>query len=562
MGMGMSLSMSHSMQLRHQLRLEPLVTMPQSNWSMIKAFEEDAAREFRFPLAAKRGKFEGFDVLDHVERLRRIDEANMVFRFAYTRGANPKTGRPSGYFKIPLLRDHHVEIKDIKKRVTRAEYERAVAIQECVGQMERIAHAIPYHSLLTEVQKHLRKKYTTDINNAVVVGVDRGGRLPAIIMGRALNHQQVFYLKVDQGGGQLDLDRLEEFAKDGIFQGKHVLFVDSTVDSGRQIEVLRRYFDDSGWQSKLGFQSWSIVGSNENGESLYKHLNINWGVDPDQTFEDNPTLMGVDYAPGSHCRVVEVPSETSEKIRKVILDVPDGFVYDLTDIDEQIAEYRRKLADHAKEEKSVAVSNRLISSINREIGVALDSKAWAKARSHASTMTIGDLSETGIARTENQITNLLIVGSGREPSEISDEVAEFIVKHLGEKYRFCAGTPHGNPGTVLRKATCYHPSDVRLYQPGNSTDNEEQSTTYFVGNDKQGMRKQMVSDAAAVLVLGGGEGTLNEVILSLVMGKLVFLVRGWGPVPAYVGSRMKFLKMSNLRMCASLVEAVQTLKGV
>jgi hypoxanthine phosphoribosyltransferase len=549
--------------LEQRMTIE-ITTLPPQNWSLVNAFEQDAANGFNFPLNAKRGKLEGLESLDHEEQMRRIDEENSLFRFAYVRGTNSETGNESGYFKVPLLRNRNVEINDIKKRITKAEYERATAVLACVGSMERIAHAIPYHGLLVTVRDHLRATYNVGLEETVVVAVDRGGRLPAIILAKALNHSQVLTLKVDQGGGRLDEDRLDEFEANGSLQGKHVLFVDSTVDSGRQIDVLRTYFDNPPNKTTLGFKSWSIVGSNEDGECLYNHLDINWGVDPDQTFEDNPLLMGIDYAPGNYSKVVEKPSETSEKIRQVILDVPAGFAYDLANIDEQLVEYKKKLAEHEKEVAAVEKRNTLLETANHEIDRALRSDVWVKAARATNTHAIGDLALLKDEQTTTLTPTLLIVGNGKTV-ELTDEVAEAIVVRLGKKYRFTAGTPSGNPGIVLKRAAERYPQGIALYQPdfmkGETDDSFCGTPVVFVEGGKGEMRKRMINDATAVLALGGNEGTLHEVILALHLDKPVFMVKGWGPIPATLANGYKYRRrMPHMRITKSLVEAVQLIE--
>ena len=553
--------MSMGLRLSQELILEQrlVVSLPPMNWSLVSAFEEDAQHGFAFPLTIKRGKLEGFDALEHEARMRRIDELNEMFRFAYTRGRDERTGKERNFYKIPLMRDYNVDIDKIKVRISRAEYERATAILENVGRMERIARAVPYHALLTIVREHLAKEYNVSLDDAVIVGVDRGGRLPAIILSRALNHSAVFFLKVDQSGGQLDAEKLEQFVSDGTFRGKHVLFVDSTVDSGRQIEVIRRYFGNTEWQEKLGFRSWSVVGSKEYGQCLYKHLNINWGVNPDETFEDNPQLMGVDYAPGSHTKIVEVPSEMSEKIRKAILGVPDGFVFDLSDIEEQIAVQRKKLEE-------VEAEQRLYGEVEREWSRITATKKWQDAAAQAPAVSFEPLTEIIPNYTSHNRHNILVIGNGRQV-DVPQKVAELIADTLGPHHSFFAGTPSGNPGTILKtvlqRVTM---SEVCLYQPGYRKGEADNSyggaPVVFVGPEKEDMRLQMVKDSHIALALGGAEGTLREVLLALKFGKPVVLVKGWGAIPTYLLASKKYIKLSHVKVCDNVAEAMQTILDI
>ena len=488
----------------------------------------------------------------------RIDEFNEIFRFAYTRGRDEQTGKERYFYKIPLVRDYNIEIDDIKVRISRAEYERATAILESVGLMERIARAVPYRTLFVTVRENLAKEFNVSLDDAVIVGVDRGGRLPAIILSRVLNHSAIYFLKVDQGSEQLDIERLEQFASEGTFRDKHVLFVDSTVDSGRQIRVLRRYFDDEVWQERLGHQSWSTVGSNEHGQCLYKHLNINWGVNPDETFEDNPLLMGVDYAPHSLTKIIEVPSETSKKIRKALLDVPDGYVFDFSNIEEQIAVQRRKLREAEAEQK-------LYEEVEREWNRIVGTKAWQNAIKQMPTVSFDALPKSVPNGKQYGLHNILVVGSGRAV-DVPQDAAELIANTLGPHHSFFAGTPNGNPGEILRTVLeCIDKPEVRLYQPGYQRGNVDDSyggaPVTFVGPEKNDMRRQMVKDSHITLALGGAEGTLREVLLALKFGKPVILVRGWGAVPTYLltSKSKKFSQSQCIKACDGVAEAMQTI---
>lgn len=169
------MSLSLSLSQKTVLEQSYVISLPSINWSLVNAFEEDSQHRFTFPLTIKRYKLENFDALDHEARMKLVEEVNEIFRFVYTRGRNERTGKENGYFKIPLVRDYNIRIDDIKIRISRTEYKRATAIIENVGQMERIARAIPYHTLLTNISEHLAKEYNVPIADTVIVGVDRGG---------------------------------------------------------------------------------------------------------------------------------------------------------------------------------------------------------------------------------------------------------------------------------------------------------------------------------------------------------------------------------------------------
>lgn len=600
MRMGMSLGLSMSLRQTQRLAIE--VSLPPIQWSLLQAYMKYGAasppyveptfeeEEFTPRLKLERQRIADFESLDHVERMMRIDEANEVFRFAYTQGTDYRSGEEKYYYKIPLLRVRNIMndpngIDRIKVKISRAEYECACAILEAVGEFERIARAIPYHELYRSVIKHLRH-YKTSIDNIVLVSVDRGGRIPCIILQRALNIESMYSLKVDQGGRGLDMDRLHEFANNGTLAGKHVLFVDSTVDSGRQIRALEPYFDSSDWQQKLGHRSWSIVGSNEYAQNLDHHQNINWGVDPDGTFEDDPKLMGIDYAPYDHTKVVECPSETSQAIRKCLLAVPDGYIYAADDINEQLDAQRKKwqqrqkerLAEHRKQVKEERAAHHQevakyhrekavideAKKVERELERITSSKRWKQLKATNQTLPVEVLPEAAQNGQAHDLHNVLIVGSGH--LDLPEATARFVADYLGAHCSLFAGTNDGNPGAVLKAVLDSEKvpqPEVRLYQPEyvrhQITGTFGNAPIVFVGPEKKDMRRQMISDSHVVLALGGSEGTLREVLMALRMGKPTVVIEGYGPVAAYVLGNKRFRKRANLKACYGVAQAVQTI---
>lgn len=601
MSFGMSMSLGQRL---------VVVSMPEIQWSLLQAFQNGIIgpppyveptfeeEDFTPRLKLEQSRIEGFESLSHVERMRLVDEANEVFRFAYTRGIDEDEDKKKGYFKIPLLRDRNIVeaydgIDKIKKRISRAEYERAIAMLESVGEMERIVRAIPYYGLYQTVIKHLRRSHKVGLEQTVLVSIDRGGRLPCIILRRALGLTEMYSLKVDQGCGQLDEDKLEEFAKKGTLQQKHVLFVDSTVDSGRQIRVLVKYFDSDTWRNRLGHSSWSIIGSNEYNRNLDRHCNVNWGVDPDNTFEDKPELMGIDYAHGTCTKVVECPTEASETIRKTLLAIPDGYIYVAAGVENQIEEQRKKWAERqknrrtehdqqvikerAEHEKEVAefkeqhkqakaeeAERRKREKVERKLEKITSSKRWKKLVADFTTLPEEPLPAVLPNGTNHAHHNVLVVGSGKQ-ADLPQNATQFVADNLGPHCSFFAGTPDGNPGAIL-KATLTSDKvaqpEVRLYQPsymqGRADDSFGGVPIMFVG-EKDDMRRQMIADSNAVLTLGGAEGTLREVLLALDAGKPTVLIEGYGPVPAYVLSTKSLRQKPSLKPCKNLVEAVQTI---
>ncbi len=590
--MGMSIGFSLSHRLSHFIQ----VIMPSIQWSLVDAFKSGQAgppvyvpptfeeEVFEPRLKLERRTIADFETMGHIGRMKSVDEANKIFRFAYTRG-HDNNDKEKGYFKIPLLRYMYVDVDKIKIRISRAEYLLATAVLQAVGEMERIARAVPYYALYKTVTLHLKKHFGVGLDKVVLVSIDRGGRIPCLLLQTALGLPFMETLKVDQGGGRLDEDKIRQFEEQGMFRDKHILFVDSTVDSGRQIRVLEQYFNNKEWKARLAHKSWSIVGSNERAENLTHHFNVNWGVDPDSTFEDNPELMGVDYARGDYTKVVEVPSEASIAIRKCLLSVPDGVIYDADDIAEQINTQIQQWHKHqaerrAKHKVSIATAKmeykrevkalhkekteqKVRDEVEREWRLITNTKRWKDTVAQASTVSFEHLPASIPNGVPHSLHNILVIGNGRNV-DLSVEATDLIADTLGPYHSFLAGTPNGNPGTVLKTVLSrIAQPEVRLYQPGYQEGKVDNSfggvPVVFKGQEKSEMREQMVRDSHIAFVLGGAEGTLRETLLALKLGKPSVMVSGWGPIPRYFLQSKKYAKLSHLRVCDNIVEAMQTI---
>jgi len=531
-----------SMHLTQRLVLTQSISLPKINWSLVDAWRNDE----KMPCRLGKKTISGFDALPLAERLAKADEANAVFRFAYTQ-AKDDEGKRGRYYKVPLMRDFNVDIEKIKICISKREYERAIAILEASGHLQRITRAVPLSQIHHEVLNHLARNGIS-LDDVAIVGIDRGGRVPTLVMKEVLGQSLAYFLKVDQGGQVIDEDRFEDLIRRGAFKGKYLVFVDSTVDSGRQIKALRPYFDNPEWSEKTGHTGWVVVGSNEHGETLGHHLNINWGLNPDESFEDDPLLLGVDYADGTCTRIKPAPSKTALDIRTALRESIKGIILDT--------------------ETQIGIPAPVsLETTWKEISKAVKSRGWIiadyKCRSSPCLAEpMGDFPQRKPFEATRR--SLAVFGSGGV-SDLGDAELEYLALALSPKFVFHAGTTGGNPGSFLQAVNRHCPdSNITLYQPANYGWNDEfvGSQIIHVGGTKNEFREAMVRSADAVLILGGRVGTLSEALLSLHAGKPVIVVKNYGSVGTFLASSRKYLKFSNLHLVESLEEAAERLVGL
>jgi hypoxanthine phosphoribosyltransferase len=498
------------------------------SWSFVKAYDEDthAPPEKRKPKFPKE-RIPGFKGMPLVERLKAVDSANEVFRYSY----EEVNGE---YFRIPLLRDRNVNVRDIRQKISGAAYKRAQRILEGVPKLDRISRAVPYSELHFAVREFVEEN-NASIDDVVVVGIDRGGRIPAMIMKEALGKSRAYFLKVDQGGGRLDMGRLMAMAQAGDFENKYVLFVDSTVDSGRQIKVLERILaaQDTNWKG------WGIAGSNDDGIDMgTRHRNINWGIDPDDSFEDDPRLLGIDYADSAHIKVKAVPSMSSTQIRKAILEVPSGVVYN----------FSAKQKSHPD-----AVSR---------AGRIAGTRKW---RSITGSHVPVEEPALGSHDAPQRKLRLAVSGSSNGANRFSQAYLEQFGKALQPYVEILyAGTEKGAPGHIMRGIAAGI-DEVVVVRPDSEKGRVQAIRgnagipnlgISFFGNDKAEHRYALSKKGNAHLVLDGGEGTLAEALASVYAGNPVIVLAS-SNVGRYLSSTPSLGKRNNVQMVDNLDAALQ-----
>jgi hypoxanthine phosphoribosyltransferase len=440
------------------------------------------------------------------------------------------------------MRDFNVDIEAIKIPISKEEYLRATTILNNAGRTQRIVRAVPYYEIHNAIKEHLHSK-NLGFEDAVIVGVDRGGRIPARILREATGHDRAYFLKVDQGGRSVSPD-LERLISDGTLKGKYIIFVDSTVDSGRQINALIPHFSGT---KRIGHLGWVVVGSNEYGKNLGNHLNINWGLNPDESFEDNPSLMGVDYG-NTNNTVRALPSTTSTAIRNTLKEVPQGIVLELSGL-ESLMKAREAFRYAAK------VTNR---------------GTWQKLiDKHTQNPHQPELLESGAIFDPLNVKvkkAVAIIGDGFR-ADISDDEALLIAKGMGQDFTVHTGTTKGNPAKVFTALAKKYPNSSRiLFQPESSS--LDPSTTgvthelHFHGGNKREFRENLVAHSDVLLVLGGKGGTLNEALCGLYTGKQVVVIKNFGAVGEFLSKTAQLKKFENLHSVNSVMDAVQLVRNL
>jgi hypoxanthine phosphoribosyltransferase len=582
-----TLGLGFSLCLDQRLEMRMAFSLPSIQWSLVRAFRDGAfdppmppterSKIFEPFLRLERRQLQNFMQYDHTTRMQRVEDANTVFRFAYSVGRKGERGKKR-YFKIPLQRDWNQDTESLAIAISLEEYMRCSAMLRSVSEAERIVRAIPYATLLTTTLSHIAP-FDADRRDTVVVAVDRGGRIPGYILALALGIPEGPSLKVDQGSDGLDQERLAQFARERTFAGKHILFVDSTVDSGRQHQALSRVFDTQDARDRLNYRSWSLIGSNEYGEEVApNHCNVNWGVDPDETFEDDPELMGVDYAPGSdRTKTVECPTDISRAIRALIATVPQGLVWEpIKPIDAQIASQRSLWNESAPPKRKQKRKRSQRASIDIDVMTRVQritrTRKWHQMHDvlpkHVATnppLHRVRIYEPPGARHSASVKKMRVLLIGHSRQTISHADTESLVRHLAPHVILATGTTDGNPGAVLHEALrhpdvdrlsleCYHTKDDQKDKPSLSI-----ITHIAAGQTVADKRWNMIKEADAILALGGSAGTLNEALIAILTDKPLFLIKGFGAIAATIHAQRSLRDRSNLHTYASIPEATDAI---
>lgn len=557
MSMGMAPRLTQTIRMVQELRLPSVLGNP--NWRPVEVFKCKGGK----PLYLKTIQLP-VEGLSPDERFALIDKANAVFHYRYD-AERDERGRIH-YFRIPLMRDSNISIEDIREKISKSEFGWASAILEGAGEMQRIVRAVHYGRIRGTILGYLTA-IGVDLSDIVLVSVDRGGRLPTLITQQALGLDKIHTLKVDQGGRGVDEERWGQFVREETFRGKYIVFVDSTVDSGRQIEILNRRLEEENMKEDLGYKGWVVVGSNEEGKKLNEHhLNINWGVDPDETFEDNENMMGLQYDPDSHSKIMEGPTPLSAAIRRAFLEIPQGVGLDVRPEVIQRHQAIRALLKKELAHLKVVTRSRDWSrateqeklGVKPDLGVTADGVKALEENLNAMYNRLGDGKTVDVSPEKR----VLVVGSGGKAGGLEEAEAAFIALSVLPHFHLLVGTKKGIPGAVRNAfMACEAVKGVAtLYEKEADEDISSEHFGLPVGGMASQRRLEMILRADAILVLPGGVGTLLEARMALLAEKPVIVVRGWGAVARYLITVKPWRDNPNLYVADSLPEAMEILK--
>lgn len=281
------------------------ISLPPLDFCDLRAALDDDRME---KPAGKQQQIERFDDFDHSEKIKMIDTHNQPFRFYYV-SAN-KDGREI-YFQVPIIGNPKINPVLSAQRISRDIHDRNALLVDNASRIDRIIRAIPFGQITTNLRRFLISAFiaeeeaklrglkTKERNEAlanaprepfyektVVIGLDRGNRLPTIILSHLLNPQtKPLFVSAN---GCVDDRAIEAMAKKGAFAGKHILLADAETIDSTKLESLGRIFgpnSDPNWLRKLGHTGWSIAGTSGNGHKVAdNHLQVDWGIDPQVAF--------------------------------------------------------------------------------------------------------------------------------------------------------------------------------------------------------------------------------------------------------------------------------------
>jgi len=163
----------------------------------------------------------------------------------------------------------------------------------------------------------LLKKENINPKDVIFVGVDRGGRIPTLLLRKALGIKDVQFLRLGRGEVSPFFHYILNMAKKGKWKGKVVLFVDSTAKTGHQRQQIKDFFNSRAGKS-IGVKGWRLVA-----EGPKADWKIKWGFGGKKDtgwhfFEDLDTVLGTTPAmlAESKLKVVKTKGKTPKEVRQ------------------------------------------------------------------------------------------------------------------------------------------------------------------------------------------------------------------------------------------------------
>jgi hypothetical protein len=101
-------------------------------------------------------------------------------------------------------------------------------------------------SQFEEEIKKLAEKINSEFQPDLIIGIMRGGAVPARLLSRELGVKSMYGISVEKSGGNRNV--ITEINID--LKGKKVLLVEDMLETGRSLIVAKKYLEDQGAQVK------------------------------------------------------------------------------------------------------------------------------------------------------------------------------------------------------------------------------------------------------------------------------------------------------------------------
>ena len=263
--------------------------------------------------------------------------------------------------------------------------------------------------------------------------------------------------------------------------------------------------------------------------ALLRPLRRSWGLDPDEAFEDNPELMGVDY--DGMTKVRACGNKMSTELKHALLEVPKGYILEV-----------KKPVVQPKPTITTPVQ---LSSL----------KPFGNTGYFPPQEALKQLEEM----VEIPAKTLLIIGDGQDVT-IDEQTARAIALKVEHGFEVMAGTPDGNPGYMLELISQYTENrGITLVQPAYMQGRAKTNgfRVIYEGDTKDAFRDCLVSKADVVLAIGGNDGTWSEIQRAVAAGKPTVVIKDSGSAWANAAG----MQDETLYLFESFEKAIEKIAG-